>query len=179
MSGTWSLWRYKSGVFIYESLGREMFEINSMGKAQHKSQRTTWKLLLPTYLNWKHWINLHFWGVPTAQLTSVISLKATVLSSLVYVILMLNILTTACLFTLNWWPCPWVHRLGWSCSFMWKSSTWQQKWSSGTKTSDTDVSNQPILRGAWYILRAKKRVTELEINVIENSFYSYFYCYNY
>lgn len=25
----------------------------------------------------------------------------------------------------------------------------------------------------------KKRVTELEINVIENSFYNYFYCYNY
>lgn len=109
VSGTRSLWRYKPRVFIYESLGGEMFEIDSMGKAKHKLQRTTWKLLLPTCLNWKHRLTLHFLWVPTAQLTAVISLKATALPPLVHVVLMLNTLMTACLFTLNWDQNQW-HR---------------------------------------------------------------------
>lgn len=62
-----SLWKiYKSGVFIYKSLGREIFEMNSMRKAKHTLQRTTCKLLLPTWVNWKYLINIHFLWVPTA-----------------------------------------------------------------------------------------------------------------
>lgn len=55
----------KSGVFIHAPLDRKIFEIDFMGKAKYKFQRTTWKLL-SAYLNWKHLMKIHFLWVPTA-----------------------------------------------------------------------------------------------------------------